>query len=162
MPKRPGNGPSSRAPRTRTTGTAAKEADAVRLRITLQHIKPAPWRVVDVPLEITLASMHNVIQAVFHWEDCHLWQFLLPGKRAGIRDREDPECADAERVRLFRWLTPRTKEMAYIYDFGDDWLHRIEIKSRFRAENLSALPAFVEGARAAPPEDCGGPMGSLS
>lgn len=136
-----------------------KAADAVRLRITLQYIEPAPWRVIDVPLGSTLASLHQVIQAAFGWEDCHLWHFLLRGRRAGIRDRGDPECADAGRVRLARWLTPRAKEMAYIYDFGDNWLHRIQIERRFRAENLSALPEFLEGAWAAPPEECGGPMG---
>ena len=158
-PKSPGKGRSSRAPRPGATGSAAKAADAVRLRITLQYIKPAPWRVVDVPLGSALVSLHDVIQAAFGWEDCHLWQFLLAGKRAGIPDSEDPECADAGRVQLSRWLTPRAKERAYIYDFGDDWLHRIQTESRFRAEDLSALPEFVKGAWAAPPEDCGGPMG---
>ena len=138
--------------------TPSPKPDAVRLRITLAYIEPAPWRVVDVPLALTLGFLHDIIQAAFGWEDCHLWEFLFGRKRAGIPD-EDLERADASRLPLSRCLTPRTKEMAYIYDFGDDWLHRIQVERRFRAEDPSALPEFVEGAWAAPPEDSGGPMG---
>ena len=139
--------------------TPSPKPDAVRLRITLQQIEPAPWRVVDVPLGLTLGFLHDVIQAAFGWEDCHLWEFLLGRKRAGMPDREDPELTDAGRLPLSRCLAPRTKEMIYIYDFGDDWVHRIQIERRFRAEDLLLLPEFVEGGWAAPPEDSGGPWG---
>jgi len=43
----------------------------------------------------------------------------------------------------------------YVYDFGDDWVHSIRVKSREKldGENTWALPCVcIDGARAAPPK----------
>ena len=49
--------------------------------------------------------------------------------------------------------------MNTLYDFGDDWQHEVRLETAFRAEDLYSLPAFVEGAWAAPREDSGGTGG---
>jgi hypothetical protein len=43
-----------------------------RLRIELADISPPIWRRVEVPLDLTFKHLHDVIQAVMGWEDCHL------------------------------------------------------------------------------------------
>ena len=47
----------------------------------------------------------------------------------------------------------------YKYDFGDCWEHEIQFEGRLRAEENRRYPVCVEGERACPPEDVGGPQG---
>ena len=163
--RRPGNGRSPLGPGKRRSLIVSKGSNAVRLRITLKDIEPAPWRVVDAPLSLTLGSLHNVIQAVFCWWNYHLWEFQVGRFRVAIPDEEDewnPDArpfADARRFPLSRCLTWGVDRMNYLYDFGDDWNHDVRLETVFRVEDLYSLPAFVEGAWAAPREDTGGVHG---
>lgn len=49
----------------------------------------------------------------------------------------------------------------YVYDFGDDWRHRIVVEKVLAPDDGAAVtvPACVDGRRACPPEDCGGTWG---
>lgn len=140
-------------------------ANALRLRITLAEIEPAPCRVVDVPASLSLVGLHDVIQAAFGWWDYHLWEFQVAGVRVAVPDPEDADYpdrrpfADARRfpvARCWRW---GLEEAEYLYDFGDHWVHTVRFESAFRADDPDALPDLVEGAWAAPREDSGGPFG---
>jgi len=50
------------------------------LRITLRDIKPAIWRRVAVPSDLTLGELHEIVQIAMGWCDCHLHQFMLNDK----------------------------------------------------------------------------------
>lgn len=54
----------------------------------------------------------------------------------------------------------RTK-FRYVYDMGDDWLHEIKVEKVFAAESDVQYLRCTGGARACPPEDCGGFSGYL-
>ncbi|MDE2970888.1 MAG: plasmid pRiA4b ORF-3 family protein [Acidobacteriota bacterium] len=159
---RPGNGRSPLGPGQRSPATHPEGSDAVRLSITLKDIEPAPRRVVDVPLSLTLAALHNVIQVAFGWWDYHLWEFQIGTWRIAVPDPEDeayPDArpfADARRFPLSRCVTWGVERMVYLYDFGDYWQHEVRLEGMFTADDPYALPAFVEGAWAAPREDSGG------
>lgn len=58
----------------------------LQLRIELAWIKPAIWRRVVVPETITLPKLHQIIQAVMGWLNCHLHEFEIAGERYGILD----------------------------------------------------------------------------
>lgn len=47
----------------------------------------------------------------------------------------------------------------YVYDFGDDWVHRVLVEKVLPADPTMTYPACVGGKRACPPEDCGGVWG---
>jgi hypothetical protein len=47
----------------------------------------------------------------------------------------------------------------YEYDFGDSWQHEITLENTLEPEPKVKYPRCVEGARACPPEDCGGIWG---
>ena len=47
----------------------------------------------------------------------------------------------------------------YEYDFGDSWYHEVLFEGVVRAESKVKCPLCLEGARACPPEDCGGIWG---
>ena len=45
----------------------------------------------------------------------------------------------------------------YVYDFGDDWRHKIEVEKVLDLEAGVVYPVCLAGERACPLEDCGGP-----
>ena len=56
-----------------------------RLLMELEDITPRIWRRVDVPTGITLATLHEVIQAVMRWEYAHLFEFRVSAGFANSR-----------------------------------------------------------------------------
>ena len=47
----------------------------------------------------------------------------------------------------------------YLYDLGDGWSHKVELEAIAQRESKTKYPRCLDGARACPPEDCGGPFG---
>jgi hypothetical protein len=58
-------------------------------------------------------------------------------------------------------VAPRAgKVIIYEYDFGDSWTHRIKVEKILKQEPSTARAVeCIDGARACPPEDCGGVWG---
>jgi hypothetical protein len=63
---------------------------------------------------------------------------------------------DVLRVRLDQVLIRERDSMIYEYDFGDSWTHKIVLERVLASSEGFAVPSCVAGARACPPEDCGG------
>ncbi len=146
--------------------TAPKKGDLIyQFKVTLLEIKPAIWRRIQVP-DCTLAELHEYIQAAFGWENYHLHQFEIDGERyqppLAPGDFEfDPEIRDETQFMLGK-LVPRAgrkPRWAYEYDFGDGWRHEIQFEGFVPIDSKGKYPVCVEGERACPPEDCGGPWG---
>jgi hypothetical protein len=55
----------------------------------VRHADPAIWREVEVPTSSTLKVLHDIIQAVMGWFDCHLWEFTIGERRYGLPMDED-------------------------------------------------------------------------
>ena len=51
--------------------------------------------------------------------------------------------------------------LLYRYDFNEDWVHEVVFEDRTE-EGSGKLPVLLEGERAGPPEDCGGPEGYMA
>lgn len=139
-------------------------ADAARLRITLLDLKPAPWREIEVPLSMSLHGLHDSLQAAFLWQHAHLYEFRIGDKHYGIPDPDfagmgGPKVYKASVARLRDVLKPGMKPFTYVYDFGDDWHHRVVVKELFEAPPDVLLPRFIGGKWRTPPEDIGGPPG---
>ena len=138
----------------------------VMLRITIDHITPPIWREITVLDTTTLPQLHRVIQMAFEWFDYHLHQFIIGETRYAIPDDEtddfDVPATNALGVQLADLGLTTGSRFTYEYDFGDSWTHSIEVRDLVpaagRADDMPA-PLLVDGRRAAPPEDCGGPPG---
>jgi hypothetical protein len=130
-----------------------------RIRITLDDIKPAIWRRVELPTANSLKTLHLAIQAVMLFENYHLFRFDIGDASYGIRfddDYMDPPTRDAANLRLAKLIERGVAAFTYTYDFGDDWRHSIVIEEVLPADPTTDYPRFVDGARRAPPEDVGG------
>jgi len=132
-----------------------------RLRIVLDDTDPAVWRVVEVPLTVSLKALHEAIQAVMPFEDYHLFSFRIGERRYALPDPEwpDPKTRNAKTTKLGAALEAGIERFSYTYDFGDNWQHTITVEAVGPADPAVAYPWFIEGNRRAPPEDVGGTMG---
>ncbi|MEM9732072.1 MAG: plasmid pRiA4b ORF-3 family protein [Pseudomonadota bacterium] len=134
-----------------------------QLLIELNNIEPRIWRRLAVPSNITLDELHCVIQGAFAWEDRHLHRFIIDDQiYENCEDYETDELEDIndEREVSLSTLVKQNEHFFYIYDFGDDWRHRITVeKLEFGKHDPfnPVIPHCIGGARACPPEDCGGP-----
>jgi hypothetical protein len=145
-------------------GSPTKSDLLFQFKITLQHIKPAIWRRIQVP-DCTLVEFHECIQAAFGWHNCHLHQFDIDGVRysqlAPDGNDFDLDFEDEIDIHLSMLLpkSAKRKRWTYEYDFGDGWRHAILFEKFPTRDPKAKYPLCLEGERACPPEDCGGPYG---
>ena len=108
----------------------------------------------------------RAIQDSLGWRDCYLHLFFaaVDGQMSQIGIPDDPGW-DPQPVRA-SWLTRLAPNLTmdgqsflYIYDFGDEWRHTITFEGVERRQVGLDYPVCLAGARACPPEDCGGPYG---
>ena len=62
-------------------------------------------------------------------------------------------------VRLVDVIKGAKDRFVYEYDFGDSWTHQIVVEKIVPSEGGQRYPVCIAGARACPPEDCGGIWG---
>jgi len=132
--------------------------DVFQLRVSLVDSEPVIWRRVLVDQDVLLPRLHKILQAVMGWTDSHLHQFTVAGLSFAEPDEESsPEPIDYRHIALNQILPAKGATCIYEYDFGDSWDHLVELEDELARETVSGpLPTCVDGARACPPEDCGG------
>ncbi|MDA1229831.1 MAG: plasmid pRiA4b ORF-3 family protein [Planctomycetota bacterium] len=152
--------PKSKAKKRKSTGSG----DIFQFRIKLKNIEPSIWRRIQVR-DCTLDELHEHIQAAMGWENCHLHRFTINGVEFGPVSLDampfGPELEDETSVFLSDVLAQKSKQFrfGYTYDFGDDWLHEVLFEGTPDAVAGQEYPVCLEGERACPPEDMGGPWG---
>ncbi len=133
-------------------------ATTYELRVALRHTSPRVWRRIRVPGDTDLRTLHEILQDVMGWEGYHLHAFECGGNVYGEPDPDfTPEFTDSGQVSLRDVLHKPGDRMAYIYDFGDDWVHLVTLRKIL--PQRTAFPVCLSGSGACPPEDCGGPAG---
>ncbi|QKY70191.1 plasmid pRiA4b ORF-3 family protein [Lentibacillus sp. CBA3610] len=160
---------------------------AVELNVRLMLEEKNVWRRLIVPLDRTFPQLHNILQTAIGWRDYHLHEFFVfddhgtddalsnnhPGLMAddtkaivNLVDNEEafdypdeiPRKLETG-IKLTDYL-PEAKQLAYVYDLGDDWRHWIEVTDVI--ENYASNhPVCLDGEGDAPPEDVGGEGGYL-
>ncbi len=145
---------------------SAKAPEILQIKLTLLDVEPAVWRRVLVPESYSLNRLHDVIQAAMLWLDYHLHEFEIGDRRyADLQGEGDDAFGErlySDRNLRLRDLVARgVDRFSYAYDFGDDWRMTVAIEKTVPAKTGVAYPMLVGGARAAPPEDCGGPFGYM-
>jgi len=159
---------------------------AVELKVTLGIENHNIWRRLVVPINTTFTQLHKVLQAAFGWQDYHLHEFFIYGNERQdvsfinhpsyskdgykaivnlVSDEEafdypnesDIEMIFEKGIKLSEYI-PQYKRLMYVYDFGDNWQHYIEVQKII--DNYDRNYAVcIDGEGNAPPEDVGGEYG---
>jgi len=140
-----------------------------RLRVDLHGARPPIWRRLEVRSDMSLLTVHRVLQAAFGWMDSHLWRFSLGGDPfdhgsqlflcewdVEEGEHEDEGAIAAKLVRLDETLQDPGDLLYYVYDYGDNWELRVVLEERRQASASDPYAVATAGRRASPPEDCGG------
>jgi hypothetical protein len=137
----------------------------IQADIHIVGIHPVISRRFELPGNLNLAQLHELIQASFEWTDSHLHQFDIGGLTYGAPEFDEGNWSDrrtfeASDVRMCDFATygPAPLIIFYEYDFGDSWTHVIELSRKVKETGVK-YPRCVAGSRRAPPEDVGGPSG---
>ena len=140
----------------------------LQFRVTLQDIEPAIWRLIQVPETYSFWDLHVAIQDAMGWLDYHLHSFRITDPidgsevEIGIPDYEgiaDQEYLPGWEIPLAKCFLSPGDEALYEYDFGDGWEHTVVLEAVVDRISRKRYPVCVAGARACPPEDCGGVPG---
>lgn len=129
-------------------------------KIVLVGSDPPIWRRFQVKNDITLDVLHQIIQIVMGWQDCHIHEFQIEDLAYGPVDAGGLEdVKDERKVRLGKVIKEEGTRFRYVYDFGDDWEHEIALERISDPSRNSRYPICLDGEGACPPEDCGGIWG---
>jgi hypothetical protein len=130
-----------------------------QFKIIIKNSYPSVWRRIVVPEYINFAQLHEIIQAVFGWENDHLHEFFFP--KLNVRIPGAAPFGDEsmhENIRISD-LMGLVKWFNYTYDFGDNWVHRIEIEKEVE-EYPYSYPQVLKYKGNNYEEDSGGVFGS--
>ena len=149
---------------TELTGKQAYKYRAFELKVTLDlDIYKAVRRII-VPADIKLKDLHKVLQSIYNWRNCHLYDFRIPSRNDDdnmIRivpfeeDLEYDPNATLMKERILTDIFPEHNSMTDTYDFGDNWEHEIQLEGVIDEHNEES-PYLLEASGQAPPEDVGG------
>jgi len=98
---------------------------------------------------MSLADLHQVLQAAFGWSDFYLYEFHFHGRTVG-RDTGDPHA-----VRLADLALHRGERFRYRYNFFAHWDCDIRLEAQLSV-TASPLPSCIAGRNPAPEEEDGG------
>jgi len=132
--------------------------------ITLLEIKPRIWRRFAVWNNDSLMVLHDIIQMVMGWKDCHLHEFSIgdwtyASRDPDFDDLDERETRDERKSYLRDVLGGEGFRFRYRYDMGDNWQHGLEVMKVHTPEKDVRYPVCLAGERACPPEDVGGIWG---
>ena len=140
----------------------------LRLHIQLLDVRPVVWRRIEIRSGATFWALHVAIQNAMGWSDSHLHDFELPKADAGEPvwiGMPDLGGDDYREIRtdfeenLDRWIHCEGESLFYNYDYGDGWRHQVVVEEIGPAATRTRYPLCLDGERACPPEDVGGPWG---
>jgi hypothetical protein len=113
-----------------------------------------------VPADYSFWDLHVAIQDAMGWSDYHLHEFRINNLEIGIPDEDfNSHVLAGWKEKIADYFTLKNKTAKYIYDFGDYWEHIVELEEINPVEKEKDYPSCLAGARACPPEDCGGATG---
>ena len=125
------------------------------IEVRLVGLLPAIRRRLRVASEATLDLVHVVLQLAMGWTHSHIHYFETESHRVPMGGAEGETATT-----VLAGIAPSPKNtFEYVYDMGDSWLHEIQVVSVEEARHEDGLARCIDGARACPPDDCGGAKG---
>ena len=142
--------------------TKDKKYKSYIIKVTIKNTHPPVWRRLQIPAGITFHELNAIIQLAFNWSGYHLYSFeignLLIEIPDDIFDDFDYKVINSKRTKVDKYFD-KIEKLEYTYDFGDNWIHDIQIENVVESEEKLKNPVCLKAKMASLPEDCGGPWG---
>ena len=130
---------------------------AYALRLSVAILQPRIWRRLLVRDTMWLSRLHEGIQILFGWYDYQTHLFSVGPKRYGNPVNQNGVVVEDDRdVTLAELQLGEHHHLTYDYLFADGWHVDIRVEKALAVPKAAVYPRCVAGARAGPPEDCGG------
>lgn len=109
---------------------------AYQLKVQIKDSHPPIWRRIIVPSGITFKELAEILNVTMGWIGYHLhsFEFFRLGISVGMKSDEwkffedmGRETLDEEK-NVIDTLLERTSTFTYVYDFGDDWEHKVTVE----------------------------------
>ncbi len=133
----------------------------IKLKITLTcWEKELVWRVIEIPENKTLHQLHSAIQKTFGWYNDHLYSFFMSNNRMDRKgeytspidfEESGEDALEATKIKLKDLNLQLKKKFLYLYDFGDNLDHEVEMVGFGETDNFHKYPQLI-GAFGASPE----------
>ena len=131
-------------------------SETLVLRVSLNNVEPEVWRVIEVAPG-TLGDLHGALVGAMGWEESHLHSFLVDEKwYSTVYDHLETIGEDEETMTIGEALPEVRSSITWLYDWGDGWEHTVTVEDKGTMQPGIVYPVLYDGARACPPEDCGG------
>lgn len=137
---------------------------AYQLKIQIKDSHPPIWRRVIVPAGLSFSQLGVVLNKVMGWCGYHLFSFEFYHLNLRFEESMEEEplwCKDdiqeASEYLIDTFLEAQ-KWFSYIYDFGDNWEHRVTVE-KVLMDYGKNYPVVVKYKGETPYEDCGGIYG---
>ncbi len=95
------------------------------------------------------------------WYNGHLHHFMADREFYNPPSEWDDFGNDYTGMEVKDLLQQEGQKIKYEYDFGDSWIHTLELEKIKSEEKGVNYPRCIKGKRACPPEDCGGIWGYM-
>ena len=99
-----------------------------QLKVVLNDTNPPVFRVFQIKSNANLGKLHDYLQGVMGWTDSHLHEFKIKGRKYQSVEQMDDDATSHtynERRYYLNKLVNEGDTFEYIYDFGDNWKHKI-------------------------------------
>lgn len=136
---------------------------AYQIKITLDDSHPPIWRRAVIPAGLSFSQLIVILNEIMGWNGGHLSSFEFYDLKITIE--EDPEDCWEDDYEVFEASTTlidpyldSEKSFTYVYDFGDNWSHRVTIE-KVIPDYEQDYPMVLKFKENTPYEDCGGIWG---
>lgn len=143
-------------------GTMKERGEVMKgyqIKITLKDTSPLIWRRILIPAEFSFELLHDTIQVLFGWQDCHTYDFKIPKKKIKVVQSVNSDMLVFEKYKIITCDNNLSKyleeglSLLYTYDYGDMWEHTIKVEKEVDMNDDFPILLKWKGNNLA--EDCG-------
>lgn len=118
---------------------------------------PKIWRKIEIKGSQTLHHLHKAIFEAYERYDEHLYAFFMSNKpwdHSSEYGLPDPErrAKNSKRARIDSLELQMKRKFLYLFDFGDEWWHSIQLLNMTEEELEGLYPRIIESQGMAPPQ----------
>ena len=126
-----------------------------QLNSSLIGSDPLIWRKLLVYADTNLIDLHKILQTTMGWTNSHVHLFYDGANDYAPKSIPMEGVKASDTVKLNDLLLNEKDKLEYIYDMGDYWEHKVELKRIMNTSEYKQIPVCIDRKRHCPPEDCG-------